>query len=106
MHVSACWAVAHVSCINVASMAVTTCSIAYLFLHPPPPTNIQVNCWSTMPSNASKKPSTVPKSPPKPHRSGRKHARSSLDATVAPPSKKVAVEKVAVEKVAVEKVAV
>ena len=50
-----------------------------------------------MPSNASKKPSTVPKSPPKPHRSVRKRARSSLDATVAPPSKKVAVEKVAVE---------
>ncbi len=50
-----------------------------------------------MPSNSSKKPSTVPKSPPKPRRSVRKRARSSLDATVAPPSKKVAVEKVAVE---------
>jgi len=45
-----------------------------------------------MPSKSSKKPSTVPKSPPKPRRSGRKRARSSLDATVAPPSKKVAME--------------
>ena len=48
-----------------------------------------------MPPKSSKKPSTVPKSPPKPRRSersGRKRARSSLDATVAPPSKKVAVE--------------
>ena len=45
-----------------------------------------------MPPKSSKKPSTVPKSPPKPHRSGRKRARSSLDATVAPPSKKVAIE--------------
>ena len=50
-----------------------------------------------MPSKSSKKPSTIPKSPPKPRRSGRKRAGSSLDATVAPPSKKVAVEKVAVE---------
>ena len=45
-----------------------------------------------MPSKSSKKPSTVPESPPKPRRSGRKRARSSLDATVAPPSKKVAME--------------
>ena len=46
-----------------------------------------------MPSKSSKKPATVSNSPPKPCRSGRKHARSSLDATVAPPTKKVAMEK-------------
>ena len=45
-----------------------------------------------MPPKAAKKPSTVPNSPPKPHRSGRKHARSSLDATVASPNKKLAME--------------
>jgi len=43
-----------------------------------------------MPPKSSQKPSTVPNSPPKPRRSGRKRARSSLDTTVAPPSKKVA----------------
>jgi hypothetical protein len=51
-----------------------------------------------MPSKSSKKPATVSNSPPKPRRSGRKRARSSLDrssldATVAPPTKKVAMEK-------------
>ena len=45
-----------------------------------------------MPPKSSKKPSTASNSPPKPCRSRRKHARSSLDATVAPPSKKVARE--------------
>jgi hypothetical protein len=45
-----------------------------------------------MPPKPSKKSSTVPNSPPKPRRSGRKHARSSLDATVAPPNKKLAME--------------
>jgi hypothetical protein len=45
-----------------------------------------------MPPKPSKKSSTVPNSPPKPCRSGRKHARSSLDATVAPPNKKLAME--------------
>lgn len=45
-----------------------------------------------MPPKSSKKSSTVPNSPPKPRRSGRKCARLSLDATVAPPSKKVAIE--------------
>ena len=43
-----------------------------------------------MPPKPSNKPSTVPNSPPKPRRSGRKRTRSSLDATVAPPNKKLA----------------
>jgi hypothetical protein len=43
-----------------------------------------------MPPKSSKKSSTVPNSPPKPRRSGRKRARSSLDTTVAPPNKKLA----------------
>ena len=42
-----------------------------------------------MPPKSSKKSSTVSNSPPKPRRSGRKHARSSLDATGAPFSKKL-----------------
>jgi hypothetical protein len=45
-----------------------------------------------MPPKPSKKSSTVPNSPPRPRRSGRKRARSSLDATVAPPNKKLAME--------------
>ena len=45
-----------------------------------------------MPPKSSKKSSTVSNSPPKPRRSVRKRARSSLDATVAPPSKKLTME--------------
>ena len=45
-----------------------------------------------MPSKSSNQSSIISNSPPKPHRSGRKHARSSLDATVAPPSKQLTME--------------
>ena len=66
--------------------------LPYLFLHPPLSTNIQLHYCFTMPPKSSKKSSTVPNSPPNPRRSGRKCTRSSLDATVAPPSKKLAME--------------
>ena len=45
-----------------------------------------------MAPRTSKNSATVPTSPPKSHRSGRKHAASSVDATVEPAAKKVAMD--------------
>ena len=45
-----------------------------------------------MPSKASRSSAAAPKSPPKTRSGGRKHARSSLDTTTAPPTKKDALE--------------
>ena len=68
----------------------TSCSIPYLFLHPPPSKDVQLNLLLTMPPKASKKATAASGSPPKTRSTGRKHAGSSLDTAAAPPNKKLA----------------